>query len=255
MRFPSNKGLTVFGLGVLGVFGALAACCSGSALPDLSVDGGTTGSPALGGHTLLTQDQGQGTSPATTAPITTQARASTVFALSMGFNRNFLTPTDSFDNRWSLIGEQNPYAGDQFYTAMWSVVGAKGGSGHRLSVTKPGDPVDEISLAFVEVANGSAIKNAVYAYPQAGSPITPGTVTTDGPATLIAVWGGDGPGLSNTAVPSDGFQVIDSYLALGPSSGVQVAIAFKQVSAAGTYSLTWTATPVQGAACYLIAVE
>lgn len=69
------------------------------------------------------------------------------------------------------------------------------------------------------------------------------------------MWGGDASGLAHTAMPGDGFRVIDSYLALGPTSGIQIAIAAKQVSAAGTYSVTWTATPPQGATCYLIAVE
>jgi hypothetical protein len=49
--------------------------------------------------------------------------------------------------------------------------------------------------------------------------------------------------------------MVDSYLNLGPTSGVQIAIAVKQVATAGTYTMTWTATPVQGAACYLIAIE
>jgi hypothetical protein len=80
-------------------------------------------------------------------------------------------------------------------------------------------------------------------------------VTTTGPALLIAVWGGDAWELRHTATPGDGFQLIESYLALGPTSGVQIAIAAKQVTAPGTYSMTWTATPDQGAACYLIAVQ
>jgi hypothetical protein len=42
---------------------------------------------------------------------------------------------------------------------------------------------------------------------------------------------------------------------LGPSSGVQVAIAAKQVSTPGNYTVNWTSTPQQNAACYLIAVE
>jgi len=85
--------------------------------------------------------------------------------------------------------------------------------------------------------------------------MTAGKVRTEGPATLIAIWGGDSSELKHTAMPSDGFRVIDAYLNLGPTSGVQVAVAVKQVDRAGTYSVSWNATPEQGAACYLIAVE
>ena len=80
-------------------------------------------------------------------------------------------------------------------------------------------------------------------------------MTTDGPATLVAIWGGESFDLSHTAVPDNGFVVIDSYLDLGPTSAVQVAIAAKEVTQAGTYTVRWTSTPSQGCACYLIAIE
>jgi hypothetical protein len=211
--------------------------------------------PALGAHALVTHDQNQGTDPATTKPVTTQKSGSTLLAISMGRSTNFGTPTDSFGNSFSLIGKRNMYANGPFCTAMWSAPGARGGPGHTLSATKPSDPADEISLALIEVANGSVVKDWAYRYPKVGEPATAGSVTTDGPALLIAVWGGDGSALRHTATPSDGFELIDSYLTLGPTSGVQIAIAARKVTAAGTYSMSWTHTPPQGAACYLIAVE
>jgi len=209
----------------------------------------------LGAHTLLTHDQGKGTAPATTLPIGTQPRGSTLLAVSMGRNANFVVPTDNYDNVWKPLGRKNPYAGGPFYTAVWSAVAAKGGPGHTLSAAKPSDPVDEISLALIEIRNANVIRDARYAYPGIGNRLTAGKVTTDGPATLIAIWSGDSWALRHSAVPSDGFRVIESYLDLGPSSGVQTAIAVKQVAMAGTYTMGWTATPDQGAACYLIAVE
>jgi hypothetical protein len=253
-----STGWTSFSIVQAALFGALAAggCHRGPrAAQAASRPAGVV--PALGAHVLLTHDQNKGVAPAVTAPITTRRAGSTLLALSMGRNPNFAVPTDSYGNRWSAIGGRNPYAGlnRRFYTAMWSAADAKGGPGHTLSATKVSDPADEIDLALIEVANGAGVADAAYAYPQAGSPNTSGTVRTNGPATLIAVWGGDSDDLANTAVASDGFQIIDSYLALGPTSGVQVAVAVKQVASAGTYSVTWTATPAQGAACYLIAVE
>jgi len=69
------------------------------------------------------------------------------------------------------------------------------------------------------------------------------------------VWLGDAYVYSMTAVPGDGFKVIDSYLMLPPSSAVQGAVAVKQVNAAGTYSVTWTGTPAQGAILWLFAFQ
>lgn len=211
--------------------------------------------PALGAHALVTHDQNRGVSPATTPPVVTQTRGSALLAFSLGRTVNFAAPTDSLGNRWSLVGQRHAYANGPFYTAVFSSLDAAGGAGHTLSATVADDPKDEISLALVEITHGHRIRDVAYAYPPKESALTPGEVTTDGPATLVALWSGDSFELVHTAVPSDGFQVIESYLKLGPTSGVQVAAAVKQVAQAGTYSVTWTATPAQGAACYLIAIE
>jgi hypothetical protein len=234
----------------LGLCGAAAACERGAKPP------ATSGPPpALGAHALVTHDQNQGTSPAVTPPVTTQPTGSLLLAVSMGRTVNFVVPADSHGNTWEPIGKRHAYADGPFYTAMWAAERARGGSGHTLSARKPSDPADEISLAFLEIVNGTRVRDAAYAYPRRGRPHTAGKVTTTGPALLIAVWGGDAWELHHTATPGDGFQLIESYLALGPTSGVQIAIAAKQVTAPGTYSMTWTATPDQGAACYLIAVQ
>jgi hypothetical protein len=79
-------------------------------------------------------------------------------------------------------------------------------------------------------------------------------VTTSGPATLVAFWWGDaGTQGQKNAVPGDGFVRVDAILDEG--SLVQCAVAVRDVDAAGTYSVTWTATPMQGAQLWLVAVE
>jgi hypothetical protein len=238
-------------ISLLGFIGALGGCAGRK-----RANGGTASAPpALGAHTLLTHDQGKGTSPATTVPVATQPAGSLLLAIGMGRTPNFVVPTDSYGNAWSSVGGRHRYANGPFYTAVWAAARARGGAGHTLSAPKPSDPLDELDLALVEITNATRIVDDRYAYPKGGSPMTAGSVTTDGPATLIAIWSGDGSELVHTAIPGDGFQVIDAYLKLGATSGIQAAIATRQVSAAGKYSMTWTATPVQGAACYLIAVQ
>ena len=54
-------------------------------------------------------------------------------------------------------------------------------------------------------------------------------------------------------MPNNDFVVIDSIL--DPLMVVQCAVATKDVSAAGTYDVTWAATPAQGAQMWLVAVQ
>ncbi len=92
-------------------------------------------------------------------------------------------------------------------------------------------------------------------YPQSGETLTSGNVTTTGPAMLVAFWWGDGGIREMTAVPNNGFVVIESFLHLPGSSGVQAAVAVRQVDTAGTYSVTWTGQPDQGAILWLLAFQ
>ena len=83
-----------------------------------------SGRTALGAHALVTHDQGKGTSPATTPPVTTQPSGSLLLAVSMGRTVNFVAPTDSYGNTWKPIGKRHAYADGPFYTAI-SVAGPR----------------------------------------------------------------------------------------------------------------------------------
>src|SRR5262249_51841170 len=69
--------------------------------------------------------------------------------------------------------------------------------------------------------------------------------------TLVAFWTGDDGSGTVTAVPNNGFTVLDSQLV--SSNAVQAVVATKDVSAAGTYNVTWSATPAQTAYMWLVA--
>ena len=90
-------------------------------------------------------------------------------------------------------------------------------------------------------------------YAPAGTSLSSGTVTTNGPAVLVAFWWGDGLGLRHTAVPDSGFEVIESFTDLPPNSGVQCVVAVREVEKAGSYSLRWATLPAQGAPLWLLA--
>lgn len=211
--------------------------------------------PALGVHVLFAQNDTFGTNPATTPAVRTQSTGSTLLAVGMGWLRNLADPTDTFHNSWEKVAGPNIYFSPDFYTAVWAAPQAKGGAGHTLTFAKDDYPKGEISMALIEVLRGGVVDMIYKLAP--GSNQSPGSLTVDGPATLIAIWGGDSGALDHTAVPDNGFAVIDSYLHFGGNfeTGVQVAIAAKEVAEAGTYTVKWTSTPVQNCACYLIAVR
>jgi hypothetical protein len=71
----------------------------------------------------------------------------------------------------------------------------------------------------------------------------------------VAVWWGDAFVYRMTAVPDNGFRVIERFLELPPQSGVQCAVAVRQVDRAGTWQVTWRGTPAQGAILWLFAFQ
>ncbi|RAO77937.1 hypothetical protein [Dyella jiangningensis] len=237
--------------------------------------------PKLGAHTLLTQPEGEGSTPAVTSSLNTQENGSSLLVLVAGHADNAGMPTDSYDNLWKPVGEPVVYNGydERFNARAFLAIAARGGKKHTVQVVKEGSPAGEITIPFIEIAHAGKLEDVAQNYPTPGvaaratnrlmrawqgfkgepdstsSALTSGTVTTTGPATLVAVWLGDAYVYSMTAIPGDGFKVIDSYLNLPPSSGVQAAVAVREVDAAGTYSITWHGTPAQGAILWLFAFQ
>lgn len=237
--------------------------------------------PTLGAHTLLTQSEGDGSSPAVTSAVHTQDDGSSLLVLVAGHADNDANPTDSYANTWKLVGDPVTYNGydARFNARAYIAIGAHGGKHHTVQVAKNGSPNGEITMPFIEITHAGKLQDVAQNYPTpgvaartanklarawegvVGSPdttstlLTSGTVTTTGPATLVAVWLGDAYIYSMTAVPGDGFKVVDSYLRLPPNSGVQCAVAIRQVNAAGTYSVTWNGSPAQGAILWLFAFQ
>lgn len=213
--------------------------------------------PVLGAHTLLAHSEGEGVSPAITAPIETQPAGSTFIVLNGGYAKNGNAPVDNYANRWKRVGSRvvfNGYGGAFDVTAYVAVAG-KGGSAHSVRIDKSGYPEGEITVPFIEVRNAGVLKDMAQNYPAPALVMTSGEVTTTGPATLVAVWWGDGGVKTMTTRPDSGFQMIDSYLLLPDNSGVQCAVAYKQVASAGTYHVSWVGSPMQGAILWLFAFQ
>ena len=213
--------------------------------------------PSLGAHALLTHSEGMGVSPAITSPIDTQSTGSSLIVLNGGYAGNADKPVDSYANRWKRVGDTvvyNGYSG-AFTVSAYTAVSAKGGAGHTVSIAKRANPTGEISVPFIEVMHAGVLQDMAQNYPAPGLVLTSGNVTTTGPATLVAVWWGDAGVKRMTTRPDHEFTLIDSYLTLPDNSGVQVAVAYRQVASAGTYNVSWIGSPIQGAILWLFAFQ
>lgn len=233
--------------------------------------------PVLGAHTLLVQSDGKGSRVATSDPIDTQPSGSSLLALVGGFVSNAAAPSDSYGNHWEALGPAVTYHGydGRFDAKAYVVRAAKGGPGHRVSVLKEGTAEGEITVPFIEIAHAGTLHDVAQNYPAPGRidrymnrlarawdgaddshiALRSGTVTTTGPATLVAVWWGDAPTLKMRAIPDNGFTIIEQLVDLPPNSAVQCVVAVKQVDAAGSYDVSWATSPAQGAILWLFAFQ
>ena len=249
----------------------LGACGSSGGGGGRGADAGMgTGISFAGGHGLAFYHLNVNPAGTITTPsMNVQASGSTMLVgTGHGAVSLIAAPTDNKGNQ--------PYAQqDQTHTyvqypdsgtALYAFQNVKGGNGFTVTTTTGKDPktqqYDEVTIAAVEVASSGKIQQVTWnevSGPNPSSPVAAKTVTTDGPATLVSFWWGDGfytvP--QHVSVDSD-FQILDSNVGES-NSFVQCAVAVKKVSAAGTYGVTWTggstAGDVEGAQVWLIAVE
>ncbi len=212
------------------------------------------GSPAAGAHGLAYFRYESHAEVLSTPAMSTAEGSTIVVSVGRGSAGAFVPPTDNRGNgAYPQLGTVHRYTNwPGSGTALYARTGATGGGGHVVQVGTPYD--DEITMAAVEVIGGARIADVAWREVLAPAPLTSAPVTTAGPATLVAFWWGDaGAEGPKTAVPGDGFVRVDAILDEG--SLVQAAAAVRDVTAAGTYTVTWTATPVQGAQLWLVAVD
>lgn len=210
--------------------------------------------PSLGAHTLAFHRHNVSAAPLVTAALTTAATGSVLLAgVGRGDIDNHRPPTDNKGNTFVALGSAHPYTQwPGSGTALYGCV-ATGGANHVFTAAKP-SASDETTLTVVEVRGAGRVQDLKWNEVLAGQPLTSLSVTTTGPALLVAWWWGDAPEPQDkTAVPNNGFVVVDAVLLEGAL--VQCAVATRQVSAAGTYNVTWVSTPLQGAQLWLAAVQ
>ncbi|SEB23002.1 hypothetical protein [Variovorax sp. YR216] len=211
--------------------------------------------PALGAHGLNFHGLNTSAPALSVSGMSTRASGSTLLvSVGRGDQAASATPTDNAGNAFVQLDTTHAYT---LYpgsgTVLFACEKARGMTGHTVSVAKP-NPIDEVTLSVVEITGGGLVRDVKWREVLSGQPLTSASVTTTGPALLVAWWWGDaGVDGIKTATPDGGFAVIDSVLAAGAL--VQCAVAVKQVSSAGSYNVTWTSTPQQGAQLWLAAVQ
>jgi len=211
--------------------------------------------PALGAHGLTFNGLNTSAPALVVSGMSTSASGSTLLVcIGRGDQAASATPTDNAGNGFVQLDTTHAYT---LYptsgTALFACTAARGMAGHAVLVAKP-NAGDEATLTVVEVTGGGLVRDVKWREVPSGQPLTSASVTTTSAALLVAWWWGDaGVDGDKTATPDSGFTVIDSVLAAGAL--VQCAVAVKQVSAAGTYNVTWTSTPQQGAQLWLVAVQ
>ena len=221
---------------------------------------------AMGDHALVFQRMKGGLAELKTPPLSI-AREGSILVVSVGRGQiaAFEAPMDNInETAYPQIGRAHAYTRwPNSGTALYALTDGRGGDDQVISVRTP--PADEITMAAVEVF-GSHVEDVSWNEDReppifwslrrklfSNRSMTSEPVETSGPATLIAFWWGDASSAHvKTAEPDQGFVVIDSLLEEG--SLVQCAVAVKHVDQAGRYDVTWTATPIQGAQMWLVAV-
>jgi hypothetical protein len=207
----------------------------------------------VGAHALVFQWFGGGLTTISTSALSTAATGSTIL---VGVGRGAISaheqPTDNKSNpAYPQVGSTHAYTNwPTSGTALYVTEDAVGGAGHIISTDTPSS--DEVTMMAVEVIGGP-VEDYAWNEDLSSGPVTSDSVTTAGPATLVAFWWGDGGAAGDkTAVPNNGFTVIESIGLAGDL--VQGAVAVRHEANAGTYDVTWTATPDQGAQMWLVAV-
>jgi hypothetical protein len=216
------------------------------------------GVPVVRDYGLTGQLDGVGSSPAV---VTIDAQTNdTVLAIFGGRTTEVGAPTDG-TNTYTQRGSTVDFtAWPDFGWKLWgdAVVAAAGSL--SLSFAKPVHPAEEITVAAFSIQGGGTIGTPSIAETTSGATATTGTVTTSGPAVLMAWHSGD-TGVTgsrdadpNAAAIADGWAKVLSY-ELTDAAHVQVAVAIRTVMGAGTYSITWDHTPTERAIVGIVAVE
>ena len=207
-----------------------------------------------------------GQSPATgtleTKPVTTQKTGSVLLVSSARGDWASApnAPTDNRANIFAAQGSTHFYTGyPNSATGLYHAINATGGTNQIFSMLWNNS--DETTLSALEITGATTIEDSSWVERPAANSISSANVHTNGAAILVAWWWGSGGvravGSSHKAIPGNGFTLIPNatgLVSLSSSGYIQVAAAYRTVSTAGDYNVTWQ-TDNEGAQLYLVALR
>jgi hypothetical protein len=243
---------------ILAIAIAMVAACGSDEQPVVE------DAPVLGAHGQALIKLGEAPGTATVTLATQDTGSMFLIAIAAALD-NFDTeaPTDDKGNSYDQlipVGGAPPTGGSpgaraytlfpEFGTAVWvTPPNATGGARHTFAIAHD----DELTMFVLELRGGEVVR-AVWNQPAAGQALTTQSVAVEQPALLVATWWGDqASGPEPTAQPSLG-TIAESARDGTPDHYAEGDIATASV-AAGTYSVTWTESPDQGAQLHLIAIR
>ncbi len=246
---------TFVGGGLLALAGWLQACreavrprLAGDEVPPLR-------RPRLGAHGLNYHAYDDNPATITLNLRRRQPGSSFVLVGVGGLVASFAAPLGATGNSFTAHGpvlQYVPYPG--YGNALFACSDYQAGTRLAISSTKQTDLGGEFTLTAVEILDANKLQALSINYPKADQPQRSDTVTTTGPALLLAWWWGDADGKrAHTAHPGAEFVVLESILLRGGL--VQCCLAYRLVEEAGNYDVTWQSSPKQGAILWLAALQ
>lgn len=169
-----------------------------------------------------------------------------------------VAPTDSSGDTWSILEATHVYTDWASWGTQLRRTIASASTSRTIDCFVTAG--DEHSVTLVEIGGERPYVQA-QAWRQdgntgAGSTHVSGSVTTTGPATLVAWWWGAGPAQNGDhIVTATGWTMLERYYVDTPSGYVQVYMFVRTVETAGTYNVTFNQTPTQGAQSHVVAVQ
>lgn len=207
-----------------------------------------SGGIEIGAHGKVVQLYGAGSNPAQVTLTTTNGSTFLVFI--GGKSSDIDTgPTDNKGNTYArvdVVREYPDYAG--YGQAVWITRNAVGGASHTFSTFVTA--FDECTMMVVEVKGAPFVASKAFstqANSGAGATQNVGPVVATAECAFLSTWAGAGPvGTNHTASANQGLAELEFYGTDNPNGYVQMELA-GAVKSAGSYTVTWSHTPNQGA--------
>jgi hypothetical protein len=253
------------------VLGAPAGATANLLVDVLGYFGGGTQAPlAIGGATVKQHINlsGPGTGTLTSNPVSTTTGSLLLCSIARGAWASAgapIGPTDSQSNAYSILGAIHDYAGyPGSKSAVYNKIGATGSASHTFAVTwgraGNGSAGDEVTVSAVEVKGATLVSAATFVEQPKAATVSGLPTSTTGPGILVSFcWGTGGVGTTHDFRPGAGWTRIDAATAVGdpsPNGYIQVAVAYRIVTAATTATVAWSnMSTSEGAQIYTIALQ